>query len=99
MRLVLNLPMTAYEVEPPLGVQTGDPIDHFHPFLGRFLCDDVPPQFEHLRQTGPVAVAHQSLTRGDIALLDAPMADVHRACSLLSIARWRQRKDQLDSGA
>src|SRR5215217_6323802 len=57
MQLVLTLPMTAYECEQPLGcaplgVQTGDSIDHFHPFLARFLGDDVPPQFEDLRQPG-----------------------------------------------
>src|SRR5262249_19031291 len=61
MPLVLNLPMAADECEQPLGcaplgAQTGDPIDHFHPFLGCFWCHDVPSQFEHLRQTGPVAV-------------------------------------------
>src|SRR5215510_9716894 len=57
MRLVLNLPMAAYEVEQPLGcsplrVQTGDPIDYFHSSLGRLWREDIAPQFEHLRQTG-----------------------------------------------
>src|SRR5262245_17985849 len=104
MQLVLNLPMAAYECEQPLGgaplgAQTGDPIDHFYPFLSRVLRDDVPPQFEYLCQTRPVAVAHQGLTRGDMALLDAPMPDVQRACGLLSVAHRRQRKDQFNIGA
>src|SRR4029453_12728057 len=80
------------------GGQTGDPIDHFCPFLARFLGDDMTPQLKHLRSPWPIAVAPQGLTRGDIALLDAPMADVHRACGLLTIARRRERKDQLDIG-
>jgi len=42
--------------------------------------------------------AHQRLTGRDIALLDAPMADVHRACGLLTVARRRERKDQRDIG-
>ena len=89
--------MTAYQLQQtpgcgPFGTQTGDPIDHFHPFLGRFLGDDVTPQLKHLRQPGPIAIAHQGLTRGDIALLDAPMADIHRAGGLLTIARWRSVK-------
>mgnify|MGYP006996098757 CR=1 FL=1 len=56
------------------------------------------PSSNTLRQPGPVAVAHQGLTRGDMALLDAPMAKVHRACGLLPVARGRQRKDQRDIG-
>ena len=56
------------------------------------------PQLKDLRQPGPIAVAHQGLTRRDIALLDAPMADVHRACGLLTVAHGRERKDQLDIG-
>jgi len=74
-------------------------VDNLHLFLGRFLGDDIAPQCEHLCQTGPVAVAHQSRARGDMALLDAAMTDVHRACGLLPVTRWRQRQDQLDVGA
>src|SRR5437667_5336315 len=103
MRLVLNVPMPPHQVQHtpgcrPLGVQTGDPIDHFSPFLPRLLDDDVTPHLKDLRQTGPITVTHQSLTCRDIALLDAPMADVHRACGLLTVARRRERKDQLDTG-
>jgi hypothetical protein len=60
------------------------------------LNDDVTPQLKDLRETGPSTVTHQRLTGRDIALLDAPMANVHRACGLLTVARWRERKDQLD---
>src|SRR5262245_61374888 len=93
--------MVAYKIEQPLwgsplGVQTGDARAHFQPFLGRFLGDDVPPQFEYLPQARPVAVAHQSLTCSHIALLDAPMPEVHRAGGLLPVTRWRQRKDYLE---
>src|SRR5438128_913662 len=64
MRLVLNVPMPPHQVQHtpgcrPLGVQTGDPIDHFSPFLPRLLDDDVTPHLKDLRQTGPITVTHQ----------------------------------------
>jgi hypothetical protein len=74
-------------------------LDHFHPFRGRFGGDDVPSPCEPLRQTGPGAVAHPGCTRGEIALLDAPMTAVHRAGSLLSLAPRRQRTAPCAIGA
>ncbi len=56
------------------------------------------PQLKDLRQPGPIAVAYQGLTRRDIALLDAPMANVHRARGVLPVADGRERKDQLNIG-
>ena len=63
MRLVLYVPMTSHQLQQttgcrPLGTQTGDSIDHFRPFLARFLGDDVPAQLKDPHQTGPIAVAH-----------------------------------------
>jgi hypothetical protein len=83
----------------PLGAETRAPIDHFYPFLARFLDDNVTPQLKDLRQPGPITVDHQGLTGREMALLDAAMADIHRARGLLTVARWRQRKDPLDIGA
>src|SRR5262249_15191126 len=82
MRLVLNLPLSSYQGEQapgrrPLGAQAGDPIGHFHPFLPCFLEEDVTPSLKHVRQPRPSAVAHEGLTRREMALLDAPMADVN----------------------
>src|SRR5262249_18895798 len=103
MRLVLNVPLPPHHVQPtpgcrPLGGQTGASIDHFSPFLPRLLDDDVTPPLTDLRPTGPMTVTHQSRTGREIALLDAPMADVPRASGLLTVARRRARKDPLDSG-
>ena len=69
--------------------ETGDAIDHLHPFLPRFLVNDVPPQLKDLCETRPIALAHQGLTRREIALLDAPMADGHRTRGLLTVAHRR----------
>jgi hypothetical protein len=41
-----------------LGMETGDSIDHFSPFLLRFLDDDVTSSLKDLGQTGPITVAH-----------------------------------------
>ena len=57
------------------------------------------PQLKDLREPGPITVAHEGLTRREIALLDAPMADIDCACGLLTVARGRERKDSLDIGA
>ena len=62
------------------------------------MAEDVPPQLKHLRQAGPIAVAHQGLTRREIALLDAPVADVHGSRRVLTIAEGREGKDQLNIG-
>ena len=61
-----------------------------------FLGDDVTPEFEHLRQTELVAVAHQGLAGRDVALLDAPKTNVHGMRALLTVARWRYGEDQRD---
>jgi hypothetical protein len=53
-------------------------------------------EIKDLHQTRPIALAHQGLARREVTLLDAPMADIHRACGLLTVDRWRQQKDQLD---
>ena len=53
-------------------------------------------EFKDLGQSRPIAIAHQSLTCREIALLDAPMAAVHRTGALLTIARWRQGKNSLN---
>src|SRR6187200_1285848 len=103
MCLVLNVPMPPHQVQHtpgcrPLGVQTGNPIDHLGPLLSRLWEDDITPHLKDLRQTGPITVAHERLTGCDIALLDAPMADVYRAGGLLTVTRRRECKDQLDIG-
>src|SRR2546427_4692792 len=103
MRLVLNLPLPSHQCEQalgccPLGAQARDSIDHFHPFLARFLEHDVTSQLKDLRQPGPIAVAYEGLTRRDIALLDAPMAKVDSPRGGLAVADGRERKDQLDIG-
>src|SRR5678815_1761124 len=104
MRLVFNLPLPSDQCEQalgscPLGAQARDSIDHFHPFLACFLEHDMTSQLKDLREPGPIAVAYEGLTRRDIALLDAPMADIDCACGLLTVARGRECKDQLDIGA
>src|SRR2546425_10947851 len=104
MRLVFNLPLPSYQCEQalgrcPLGAQARDSIDHFHPFLARFLEHDMPAQLKDLREPGPSAVAYESLTRREIALLDAPMAKVDRPRRGLAVANGRERKDQLDVGS
>src|SRR5262249_23089862 len=98
MRLVLNGPMPAHQLQQtlgcrPLGTQTGDPIDHFCSFLARFWGDDVTPHLKDLCEPRPIAIAHQSLTGRDIALLDTPMATIHCARGLLTVAHGRERKD------
>jgi len=103
MRLVLNLPMTSYQLQQParcrpLRPQTGDPIDYFNPLFSRFLGDDVTTQLKHLRHPWPIAVAHQGLTRREIARLDAPMAHIHRAHAFLAVAGWREGKNQRNVG-
>jgi hypothetical protein len=104
MRLVLNLPLPAYQGEQapgrrPLGAQAGDPIDHFYSFRSSFLEEDVTSQRKHLRQPRPIAGAHQGRTRRKITLLDAPMAEGNGLRGLLPIAEGRQRKDQRDIGS
>jgi hypothetical protein len=103
MRLVLKLPLPSHQGEQapgcrPLGTQAGDPIDHFYPFLAGFLEEDVTPQLKYLRQPGPITVAPQGLTCREIALFDAPMADVHGPRSVLTVADGRERKDQRNIG-
>src|SRR4029453_231219 len=88
MRLVLNLPLPSYQGEQalggcPLGAQARDTIHYFHPFLARLLEHHVTAQLKDLRQPGPIAVAYEGLTRREIALLDAPMAQVDRPCRSL----------------
>ena len=51
------------------------------------------PQLKDLREPRPITVAHEGLTGREMALLNAPMADLHRACGLLTVARGRERKD------
>jgi hypothetical protein len=51
-----------------------------------------------LRESGPIAVADEGLTRREIALLDAPMAEVNGLRCVLTVADGRQRKDQLNIG-
>ena len=78
---MLQCPRTKSSTRPGVarsGVPTCDSIDHFYAFLSCFLNDDVTPQLKNLRETGPSTVAHQRLTGGDFALLDAPMANVGR---------------------
>src|SRR5262245_38302437 len=104
MRLVLNLPLPAYQGEQalggcPLGAQARAPINYFHPFLARLLEYHVTAQFKDLRQPGPSAVAYKGLTRGDIALLDAPMAPVDSPRCSVTVTDRRERKDQLAIGA
>src|SRR5215510_12247403 len=104
MRLVFNLPLPAHQLQQtprcrPFGTQTGDPIDHFYPFLARFLGDDMTPQLKDLREPGPITVAHEGRTGRDIALLDTPMPDIDCAGGLLTVARGREHKDSRDIGA
>src|SRR5439155_22106104 len=82
----------------PFGAQARDTINYFHPFLARLLEDHVTAQFKDLRQPGPIAVAYEGLTRREIALLDAPMAQVDSPCRSLTVTNRRERKDQLDIG-
>ena len=55
-------------------------------------------KFKDLREPGPIAVADEGLTGRDIALLDAPMAQVDRPRRGLAVANGRERKDQRDIG-
>src|SRR5215831_6687909 len=94
MRRVLDLPLPASTLSHTrggrsLGAETGDAIDHLHPFLPRVLVHDVTPQRKDLCETRPSARAPQSRTRREIALLDASMADVHRTRGLLTVAHRR----------
>ena len=73
-------------------------MDHFDPFCSCFFSDDMPPHFEHLRQTRPIAVAYQGLTRREVTGLDTPMAHVYRTHTFLAIARWRQGKNSRNIG-
>ena len=63
-----------------------------------FLDDDVTPQLKDLCETGPITVAHQGRTRREIALLNAPMADVHGPRGVLPVTGWRECKDQCNIG-
>jgi hypothetical protein len=59
----------------------------------------VPPKLKDLRQPGPtITVTYETLTRREIALLDAPMAQVDRLGRGLVVTNGRERKDQLDIG-
>src|SRR6516225_9529311 len=55
-------------------------------------------KLKDLRESGPIAVAYEGLTRREIALLNAPMAQVDRLRHGLVVANGRKRKDQLDLG-
>jgi hypothetical protein len=55
-------------------------------------------KFKDLREPGPIAVASEGRTRREIALLNAPMAQVDRLRHGLVVANRRKRKDQLDIG-
>src|SRR6516165_4183310 len=55
-------------------------------------------QLKDLREPGPIAVADEGLTRRELALLDAPMAQVDRPRRRLMVTDRRERKDQLDIG-
>jgi hypothetical protein len=59
----------------------------------------VTAQLKDLRQPGPIAVAYEGLTRRDLALLDAPMAQVDRPRRRLTVTDRRERKDQRDIGS
>src|SRR4030095_4636187 len=101
MRLVFNLPLPSYQGEQALGccalgAQARDSIDHFHPFLARFLEYDVTSKLKDLRESGPIAVAYEGLTRRDIALLNASMAQVDCPRRGLTVTNGRERKDQLE---
>src|SRR4030095_8467943 len=100
MRLVCNLPLPSDQCEQalgscPLGAQARDSIEHFHPFLACFLEHDMTSQRKDLREPGPIAVADEGLTRREIALLDAPMAQVDRPRCVLTLADGRGSRDQL----
>jgi hypothetical protein len=56
----------------------------------------VTPKLKDLGQPGPITVAYESLTRREIALLDAPMPQVDSPCRGLVVANGRKRKDQRD---
>src|SRR5580765_5989849 len=101
MRFVLNLPLPSYQGAQALGwssfgAQARDSIDHFHPFLARFGEHDVASKFKDLREPGPIAVAYERLTRREIALLNAPMAQGARPRRGLAVTKGRERKDQRD---
>src|SRR5215475_5587201 len=101
MRLVLNLPLPSYQGKQALGcgslgAQARDSIDHFHPFLARFLKHDVTSKLKDLREPGPIAVAYEGRTRREMALLDAPMTQVDCLHRGLAVPTGRERKDQLD---
>jgi hypothetical protein len=103
MRLVRALPLPAYQLSQTrggrsLGAETRDALDHLHPFLPRFLIHAVTAPLKDLCETRPIALAYQSLTRRDMARLDASMADGHRPRGLLTVAHRRERQDQRDSG-
>jgi hypothetical protein len=49
-----------------------------------------------LCQPTPITVADESLTRREIALLDAPMAQVNRPGRGVVVTNGRERQDQLD---
>jgi len=55
-------------------------------------------KLKDLREPGPIAVAYEGLTRSDIALLDAPMAQVDRPRRGLAVANGRERKAQREIG-
>ena len=103
MRFVLNLPLPSHQGEQalgcrPCGAQARDALDHFHPLLARCLQHHVTSQLKDLRQPRPITVAHQGLTRRDIARFDAPMANIHSTRGVLPVADWRARKDQRNIG-
>src|SRR5262249_55436580 len=93
MRLVCNLPRPSDQGEPALGAPARDSIDPFHPFLARFGEPDVTSKRKDLRESGPIAVADEGLTRRELALLPAPMAQVDRARRGLAGAHGRARQD------
>ena len=78
--------------------QARDAIDHFHPFLARFLEHDLTSQLKDLREPGPIAVADEGLTRREIALLYTPMAKIDCPRRALAVANGRERQDQRDIG-
>src|SRR5215831_5304203 len=55
-------------------------------------------KLKDLRESGPMAVADESLTRREMALLDAPMTKVDRLRRGLAVANGRTQKDQRDIG-
>ena len=104
MRRRLHMPRPAPQRQQrsgghPRRPQTGDPVDHFHPFLPRFLGDAVPSSRTDRGQTRPSAVASHGLTGRERALLAAPMATSHRAGGLWSGTRQRERTAHRQSAA